>query len=146
MAHLIKIDPAGRVFVDGSPLPASFTRHEAMLLLAIVSTEFVATKEQLLNAVYGGRDEPEAKIIDVFVCKIRHKLGEHRGAVETIWGRGYGRGAGYEFDIPANRISVQVDIDLADKVAFAADEPITPLVNRLLREELARVWKTKAVA
>ena len=50
------------------------------------------TKEAFLNHLYGGLDEPEVKIIDVFICKLRKKLvgatgGDHH--IETIWGRGY---------------------------------------------------------
>ena len=50
------------------------------------------TKEMFLNHLYGGMDEPELKIIDVFICKLRKKLsaateGEHY--IETVWGRGY---------------------------------------------------------
>jgi two-component system cell cycle response regulator CtrA len=50
------------------------------------------TKEMFLDHLYGGFDEPELKIIDVFVCKLRKKLqaatgGEHY--IETVWGRGY---------------------------------------------------------
>jgi two-component system, cell cycle response regulator CtrA len=50
------------------------------------------TKEMLLNHLYGGMDEPELKIIDVFVCKLRKKLAQATGGdhyIETIWGRGY---------------------------------------------------------
>jgi two-component system, cell cycle response regulator CtrA len=50
------------------------------------------TKEMFLNHLYGGMDEPELKIIDVFVCKLRKKLAQATGGVhyiETIWGRGY---------------------------------------------------------
>jgi len=50
------------------------------------------TKEMFLNHLYGGMDEPELKIIDVFICKLRKKLaqatkGDH--FIETVWGRGY---------------------------------------------------------
>lgn len=47
------------------------------------------TKERLHNAMYD-RDEPETeiKIVDVFICKIRNKMGFD--AIETVWGRGYG--------------------------------------------------------
>ncbi len=50
------------------------------------------TKEMFLNHLYGGMDEPELKIVDVFVCKLRRKLasgnsGRHH--IETVWGRGY---------------------------------------------------------
>jgi two-component system cell cycle response regulator CtrA len=50
------------------------------------------TKEMFLNHLYGGMDEPELKIIDVFVCKLRKKLTQAtRGEnyIETVWGRGY---------------------------------------------------------
>jgi two-component system cell cycle response regulator CtrA len=45
-----------------------------------------------LNHLYGGMDEPELKIIDVFICKLRKKLAEATGGdnyIETVWGRGY---------------------------------------------------------
>ena len=51
----------------------------------------VLTKEAFLNHLYGGMDEPEVKIIDVFVCKLRKKLARAGadGIIGTIWGRGY---------------------------------------------------------
>jgi two-component system cell cycle response regulator CtrA len=45
-----------------------------------------------LNHLYGGMDEPELKIIDVFICKLRKKLADASGSkdyIETVWGRGY---------------------------------------------------------
>ena len=51
----------------------------------------VLTKEAFLNHLYGGMDEPEMKIIDVFICKLRRKLSD-AGApnvIATVWGRGY---------------------------------------------------------
>jgi two-component system, cell cycle response regulator CtrA len=50
------------------------------------------TKEAFLNNLYGGMDEPEAKIIDVFICKLRKKLAtasQGHNFIETVWGRGY---------------------------------------------------------
>src|SRR6516165_7571265 len=50
------------------------------------------TKEMFLDHLYGGMDEPEIKIIDVFVCKLRKKLAQATGSkhyIETVWGRGY---------------------------------------------------------
>jgi len=50
------------------------------------------TKEMFLDHLYGGMDEPEIKIIDVFVCKLRKKLVQATGGnhyIETVWGRGY---------------------------------------------------------
>ena len=53
---------------------------------------FELNKEQFLNHLYGGMDEPELKIIDVFICKLRKKLQKATGGddyIGTIWGRGY---------------------------------------------------------
>ena len=52
----------------------------------------VLSKEAFLDHLYAGRDEPETKIIDVFVCKLRKKLSVASGGtnyIETVWGRGY---------------------------------------------------------
>ena len=52
----------------------------------------VLSKAAFLDHLYAGRDEPETKIIDVFVCKLRKKLTEASGGkhyIETVWGRGY---------------------------------------------------------
>ena len=50
------------------------------------------SKEMFLNHLYGGIDEPEVKIIDVFICKLRKKLANAsngKNFVETLWGRGH---------------------------------------------------------
>jgi two-component system cell cycle response regulator CtrA len=50
------------------------------------------TKDSFLNHLYGGMDEPDVKIIDVFICKLRKKLAlacGGRSYIETVWGRGY---------------------------------------------------------
>ena len=49
-------------------------------------------KKIFIDHLYGGMDEPELKIIDVFVCKLRKKLVEATGedsCIQTVWGRGY---------------------------------------------------------
>ena len=49
----------------------------------------VSSKDAFLNHLYGGIDEPEPKIIDVFMCKLRRKLAGASGVViDTIWGQG----------------------------------------------------------
>lgn len=50
------------------------------------------TKEMFLDELYDGEARPAAKIIDVFVCKIRGKMraaGVDGNVIETVWGRGY---------------------------------------------------------
>ncbi len=63
-----------------------------MLELLSLRKGTTLTKEMFLNHLYGGMDEPELKIIDVFICKLRKKLAEATGGenyIETVWGRGY---------------------------------------------------------
>ncbi len=64
----------------------------AILELLMLRKGVVLTKEAFLNHLYGGMDEPEVKIIDVFICKLRKKLAQQEGGdslIGTVWGRGY---------------------------------------------------------
>jgi two-component system cell cycle response regulator CtrA len=66
-------------------------KEYSILELLVLRKGMVLTKEAFLNHLYGGMDEPEVKIIDVFVCKLRKKLARAGadGVVGTVWGRGY---------------------------------------------------------
>jgi two-component system cell cycle response regulator CtrA len=66
-------------------------KEYAILELLTLRKGLVLTKEVFLNHLYGGIDEPEAKIIDVFICKLRKKLAQAGAGdlIGTIWGRGY---------------------------------------------------------
>lgn len=67
-------------------------KEYAMLELLSLRKGTTLTKEMFLNHLYGGMDEPELKIIDVFICKLRKKLAaacEGENYIETVWGRGY---------------------------------------------------------
>jgi len=79
------------VSVDDKPV--HLTRKEyGILELLSLRKGTTLTKEMFLNHLYGGMDEPELKIIDVFICKLRKKLAEANGGkhyIETVWGRGY---------------------------------------------------------
>ena len=77
--------------VEGKALHLTGKEYSILELLALRKGTTL-TKEQFLNHLYGGMDEPELKIIDVFICKLRKKLttataGENY--IETVWGRGY---------------------------------------------------------
>lgn len=79
------------VEVDGSSIHLT-SKEYAILELLSLRKGSTLTKEMFLNHLYGGIDEPELKIIDVFVCKLRKKLAEASGGenyIETVWGRGY---------------------------------------------------------
>jgi two-component system cell cycle response regulator CtrA len=78
------------VMVDGRNVHLTGKEY-AVLELLTLRKGIVLTKEAFLNHLYGGMDEPEVKIIDVFICKLRKKLA-HAGAADligTVWGRGY---------------------------------------------------------
>lgn len=85
------IDLASRtVSVDGQPLKVTGKEYSILELLAL-RRGATLSKEVFLDHLYGGRDEPEQKIIDVFMCKLRKKIQAVGGGagIETIWGRGY---------------------------------------------------------
>ncbi len=78
------------VVVDGQIVHLTGKEY-AILELLVLRKGMVLTKEAFLNHLYGGMDEPEMKIIDVFICKLRKKLAQ-AGAdhlIGTVWGRGY---------------------------------------------------------
>ena len=82
---------ARTVEVDGQPLHLTGKEYGILELLSLRKGTTL-TKEMFLNHLYGGMDEPELKIIDVFVCKLRKKLSAATGGenyIETVWGRGY---------------------------------------------------------
>ena len=78
------------VEVDSRPLHLTGKEYGILELLSLRKGTTL-TKEMFLNHLYGGIDEPELKIIDVFVCKLRKKLSAAAGEnyIETVWGRGY---------------------------------------------------------
>jgi len=79
------------VEISGEPLHLTAKEYGIIELLSLRKGQTL-TKEQFLNHLYGGIDEPELKIIDVFICKLRKKLSTATGGdnyIETVWGRGY---------------------------------------------------------
>ena len=78
------------VEVDGQPLHLTGKEYGILELLSLRKGTTL-TKEMFLNHLYGGMDEPDSKIIDVFVCKLRKKLASVSGMsfIQTVWGRGY---------------------------------------------------------
>lgn len=83
---------ARNVELHGQKLHLTAKEYQILALLAL-RIGSTLTKETFLNHLYGGLDdEPEAKIIDVFICKLRKKLANASGGqdyIDTVWGRGY---------------------------------------------------------
>ena len=79
------------VEVETQPLHLTGKEYGILELLSLRKGTTL-TKEMFLNHLYGGMDEPELKIIDVFICKLRKKLAaaiDGDNYIETVWGRGY---------------------------------------------------------
>ena len=79
------------VTVNGKTLHLTGKEYGIMELLSLRKGATL-NKDQFLNHLYGGIDEPELKIIAVFICKLRKKLERASGGknyIETVWGRGY---------------------------------------------------------
>ncbi len=78
------------VDVAGERLRLTGKEYSVLELLALRSGQAVE-KRFFLDHIYGGRDEPADKIIDVFVCKLRNKIRQAGGhtKIDTIWGRGF---------------------------------------------------------
>jgi two-component system cell cycle response regulator CtrA len=73
------------------PLLFGLTGSESRVL-SVLFQRGMATKEQLLIAVTNdvtGNKQPEIKIVDVYICKMRKKLEPFGIVIETVWGRGY---------------------------------------------------------
>ncbi|MBP9951422.1 MAG: response regulator transcription factor [Cypionkella sp.] len=82
---------AKTVDVEGKTVHLTGKEYQMLELLSLRKGTTL-TKEMFLNHLYGGMDEPELKIIDVFICKLRKKLAEATSGanyIETVWGRGY---------------------------------------------------------
>ncbi|MGU9962014.1 MAG: response regulator transcription factor [Candidatus Puniceispirillales bacterium WSBS_2018_MAG_OTU23] len=89
------------------PIIVDLTKHEVLIgnnRLKLTSKEYhilellslrkgrTLSKANFINHLYGGIDEPESKIIDVFICKLRRKMADLTDGdnyIHTVWGQGY---------------------------------------------------------
>ncbi|MEO1315466.1 MAG: response regulator transcription factor [Pseudomonadota bacterium] len=78
-------------FVDEQPIEMS-AREREMLALFLSKPGRVFSRERILNAVWGLSEDPLTNVVDVYVSKLRRKLGPHAGLLKTV------RGAGYRLD------------------------------------------------
>ena len=89
----VSIDLAARTVEVAGRRVGLTGKEYAILEMLSLRKGMTLTKEMFLTHLYGGRDEPELKIIDVFICKLRKKLhmagAPPSGCIETVWGRGY---------------------------------------------------------
>lgn len=103
--------------VGGQHIPLTGKEWRVLEVLALRKDRPV-TKDEFLNHLYGGMDEPELKIIDVFVCKLRKKLtaaGAGR-VIQTVWGRGYSLTEDADPPAPTVRKAGRGELDIAHAI------------------------------
>ncbi len=108
------------VFIGDNPVHLTGKEY-AILELLVLRKGMVLTKEAFLNHLYGGMDEPEVKIIDVFICKLRKKLAQvgAENLIGTVWGRGYMiRDPGMPVAIPQSVSPAQPAVNAVAKGPF----------------------------
>lgn len=135
----------GQLERDGYP-SQRLTRVEARLLLAIARRRTCLNKETLYTELYGTRSEadmPEPKIIDVFVCKLRHKLDGlgAKDAVATVWGRGYQLNRpGFEVELlDEDHVMVPLSAETqarVERLALETGRSVPETVNQCVRRGL----------
>ena len=79
------------VKVNGTQLHLTAKEYQMLELLSLHKGKTL-TKGMIMNHLYSDVEEPEIKIIDVFVCKLRKKLAQAtsgKNYIQTVWGRGY---------------------------------------------------------
>lgn len=107
------------VEVGGQRVHLTGKEYQMLESLALRSGT-VVTKEMLLNQLYGGMDEPDLKIIGVFICKLRKKLMALGGSgfdIETVWGRGFMLMAGDDLSLSTHQSWKNIeDIDLESMI------------------------------
>jgi len=88
----LNVNLDSRTVTAGDKILHLTAKEYSILELLSLRKGMTLTKEMFLNHLYGGMDEPDLKIIDVFICKLRKKLAQATGGdhyIETVWGRGY---------------------------------------------------------
>ncbi|ADK73438.1 transcriptional regulator [Roseobacter phage RDJL Phi 1] len=138
--------------LSGPDGEAHLTTKEMALTLAIANRKGgTLTKEAALTEIYGGRDEPELKIIDVFVCKARRKLLQVGAAeaIETVWGQGYRWSKDVKLKTPdGGFLSLEAEPELVHRIedlALASDCTVGILLHRIISENIEayeeEAWK-----
>jgi len=88
----LEIDMAAQTVVFAGRRLRITGKEFALLELLALRRGAVVSRETIMDHLYGGPEEPVAKIIDIHVCRIRRKLAEVAPGempLRTVWGRGF---------------------------------------------------------
>ena len=76
------------ILLDGAALPLTATEFR-LLAHMMLNKGRVISRQELTDHIYDLNDDHESNTLDVFIYKIRKKLGDHRACLQTAPGRGY---------------------------------------------------------
>lgn len=79
------------VRIDGQPIDLSGKERDILLLL-MTSRGRVFSRERILNSAWGVTADPLTNVVDVYIGRLRRKLGRHGNRIVTL------RHVGYRFD------------------------------------------------
>ena len=86
----VEVDPdSRRATVDGEPIELTAKEFDLLAYL-VTNAGRVISRDEILDAVWGGQHSTDSNVIEVFVCHLRNKIGDRDNTViQTIRGVGY---------------------------------------------------------
>lgn len=148
----LTITAHGDMDIDGEPCAGYLTLSEKRILLAVGRRRGIVTKEHLLQESWVGvsdSDMPAIKIVDVFICKIRKKIGPlGPKIIETVWGQGYQLAKGWQvgtveepdFLVPLSPETTKALYETAYALDRAPEELAIEMFERELRRVTEEAW------
>lgn len=90
----LSVDTTTRYLVADGKNGIRLTTRECQLFSLLVKHQGKSvSRDMIMTHLYGHASdtEPELKVIDVFICKLRKKMRDIAATelIETVWGRGY---------------------------------------------------------
>lgn len=85
----ITFDPvAMRFSLHGEPLDVT-GRERDLMRMFLTNPGRAMSRERILSTVWGDSEDPLTNVVDVYVARLRKKLGEAGAAIRTVYGVGY---------------------------------------------------------
>jgi two-component system cell cycle response regulator CtrA len=103
--------------IDDAPLRLG-PKEYLLLEFLLLKRGSAVSKAACMTHLYGTDDYPEAKTIDVVLCRLRKRLAPHglAEAIESVWG------FGYKLNVPVVELS-----SMREDMAFAAQRRLAPV-------------------
>ena len=80
-----------RLSIDGVEVDLSAKERDLIAFL-LSNQNKVLSRERILNAIWSSQEDPMTNVVDVYIGRLRKKLGHYGDKIATV------RGAGYRFD------------------------------------------------